>query len=1029
MSTVNCETEQVHNKPATLPVQTENIPEILRSRRRWFVWNWKWNADKNGGAGTWDKECPLRPQGGMAKSNDPSTWTTFPDALAACEACRFDGLGVMLGALDEVPEDLAKFGATGLVLIGADCDDVRDPDSGEVEPWAQWVIVRLDSYSEISPSLTGAKILCWGKAPTGHNANNHCGLEIHQRQPYCLTGQRLTLGDWTAPLEIRDGTKTLAELHAEFMGKGKDHGSPDPQEQRALALEALAHIPERALDYWDWLYTGMALHAVDDSSAMLSEWDSWSRQHGGDKYDAECCAKKWPTFTKAGGLGIGSLVHWAKQNGFKPRARSKSGKKQERESVGPAERKAILDRIAHHDDSERILDDEELLIDIARLWIDNPAQYTIAKGRCADLGIGKRDLDRAVKKYRDKIIAETPFPEGSGGPYEEKNGCTYRITRDNNGLSSELLSKFTARIVEQVIIDNGNDERAVELALEDTLANKKVLPRIQIPSDKFQAMRWPIPHWGSKAIVCAGSGTSDHLRCAIQELSQNVSTRTVYSHLGWRQFVVKNEGTSGGESGEESEIVWLYLHAGGGIGAKGLVTEVQVQPPVGLRNFILPEPPEDTERADAILASIDLLELAPDRIMVPLLGDVYRAPLGMVDFSAHLTGATGVGKSELASLMQQHFGPGMDRRHLPANWSSTENALESLAFHAKDALLTIDDFAPSGTVHDQQRFHKAAERVFRAQGNNSGRARCKIDGGTRGERWPRGSILSTGEDLARGESVRARVLILEISKGDVHLPELTTPQRQAAEGLYARTMAGYLQWLAPRYSTMQKVLQERVAARRQRLLEALNAQESGTYARTPGILAELYWGWECFLHFAVDAQALSTEKRDELLERVWNALLAIASTQHEHIAQSEVTRTFLELIVQALASGRCHLDAVEGGEPDDSLRYGWVDQLFASKDGTQRKAVPQGLSIGWIDNNDNNNDIYLIPAAAYAECQRFAQQKGESIPVSQDTLWKRLREKNLLASREAGKNVTRRTIQGARQFVIHLDARKLFPQA
>jgi hypothetical protein len=31
---------------------------------------------------------------------------------------------------------------------------------------------------------------------------------------------------------------------------------------------------------------------------------------------------------------------------------------------------------------------------------------------------------------------------------------------------------------------------------------------------------------------------------------------------------------------------------------------------------------------------------------------------------------------------------------LPAAWSSTGNALEVLAFHAKDALLVIDDFAP-----------------------------------------------------------------------------------------------------------------------------------------------------------------------------------------------------------------------------------------------------------------------------------------------------------------------------------------------
>ena len=35
-------------------------------------------------------------------------------------------------------------------------------------------------------------------------------------------------------------------------------------------------------------------------------------------------------------------------------------------------------------------------------------------------------------------------------------------------------------------------------------------------------------------------------------------------------------------------------------------------------------------------------------------------------------------------------------------WSSTANSLEALAFHAKDALLVIDDFAPQGSGTDVQ---------------------------------------------------------------------------------------------------------------------------------------------------------------------------------------------------------------------------------------------------------------------------------------------------------------------------------------
>src|SRR5206468_980390 len=96
---------------------------------------------------------------------------------------------------------------------------------------------------------------------------------------------------------------------------------------------------------------------------------------------------------------------------------------------------------------------------------------------------------------------------------------------------------------------------------------------------------------------------------------------------------------------------------------------------------------------------------------------------GDSDFSLHLAGATGAFKSELAALAQQHFGAGMNRLNLPGTWSSTSNSLEVITFHVRDALIVIDDFAPQGSATDVSRYHAAADRVFRAAGNHSGRGR------------------------------------------------------------------------------------------------------------------------------------------------------------------------------------------------------------------------------------------------------------------------------------------------------------------
>src|SRR5262249_57657499 len=180
--------------------------------------------------------------------------------------------------------------------------------------------------------------------------------------------------------------------------------------------------------------------------------------------------------------------------------------------------------------------------------------------------------------------------------------------------------------------------------------------------------------------------------------------------------------------------------------------------------------------------------------------------------------AAGTYNTETPALIHPHFGAGMDARPLPANWSSTGNALEGLAFAAKDAVLVVDDFCPRGSHADEQRYHKEADRLFRGQGNRSGRQRMRHDGSLRHTKMPRGLIISTGEDVPRGQSLRARLVILEVARGDIDRDRLTACQQDAAAGLYALAMAGFLCWVAPRYREIKERLRQERDEIRNRLL-------------------------------------------------------------------------------------------------------------------------------------------------------------------------------------------------------------------
>jgi hypothetical protein len=553
------------------------------------------------------------------------------------------------------------------------------------------------------------------------------------------------------------------------------------------------------------------------------------------------------------------------------------------------------------------------------------------------------------------------------------------------------LTNFVAVITADVAHDDGVEVRRV---FELTAQLRGQVRRFSVPASQFATLNWTAEHLGAGAVVYPGQSNREHARTAIQLLSGDVPERRVYTHLGWRS--INDE--------------WVYLHAGGGIGAAGGVPGIEVHLPTALAGFVLPTPPSGAGLADAVRASLGLLKVAPSSLAVPLHAAIYRAPLGGADFSEHLSGPSGYGKSELAALAQQHYGAGMDARHLPGAWSSTGNALEALAFGAKDAVMVIDDFVPTGDRASIARSQRDADRVLRAQGNQSGRTRMRADGTLVQAKPPRGLVLSTGEDTPRGESLGSRLLVLEVGKDDVDWADLTSCQTDAVGGLYAQALAGYLRWLAPQYAAIQRELQRDTAQLRQVTIT------SAAHRRTPSLVANLAAAWRIFLRFAVEVGAVTEAEAREHWECGWRALVHAGAMQVQQQAAAEPVGRFLALLLAALGSGRAHIAAPDGRPPAAADAWGWrlVD------DGTWR---PQGDRLGWIA----DEDLYLEPEACYAAVQRLAESGGEALPVGRRALQRRLRDQGLLLGTEPkrGTLTVRRVLEGQRRDVLHLKRDRL----
>lgn len=172
----------------------KNIPDELEKRDAWVLW--KPDLSELETKGKIGKK-PINPKTyGYAKAGVPDTWNSYEYTKSRLKPGY--GMGYELSGDD---------GITGVDIDKCIVD-------GTIEPWGQYYVDKLNSYTEISPSGTGLRIFIFANLPPGGNRKGK--IELYDKGRFLtITGNHLE----GTPLTIEPRQDELNQLHREIFGE------------------------------------------------------------------------------------------------------------------------------------------------------------------------------------------------------------------------------------------------------------------------------------------------------------------------------------------------------------------------------------------------------------------------------------------------------------------------------------------------------------------------------------------------------------------------------------------------------------------------------------------------------------------------------------------------------------------------------------------------------------------------------------------------------------------------------------------
>jgi hypothetical protein len=172
------------------PINLPPAIALLALQERWVVWKW---IEKNGR----HTKPPFRADAPstLASSTDAATWGPIDTAMRAYVEGHCDGIG---------------FALQGSGITAFDLDDCRDATTGTIHPWAQDLIRCAGSYSEVTPSGEGVRIIGLGNGAPIHRKFAMPGADGASVEVYRNTARFIAV----TGAQIDETITQLAEIDA-----------------------------------------------------------------------------------------------------------------------------------------------------------------------------------------------------------------------------------------------------------------------------------------------------------------------------------------------------------------------------------------------------------------------------------------------------------------------------------------------------------------------------------------------------------------------------------------------------------------------------------------------------------------------------------------------------------------------------------------------------------------------------------------------------------------------------------------------